>query len=104
MRCDCRGILPQRSGKYPVNLFTALYPVEYDRIVPGDPAPDPVVSHADTIIIFKSFHPADVIPGEKIFCGRDLLEYQPLYAGPVTCRDHTKDLLRKVSCSHRQAC
>lgn len=69
----------KKSGKHPVNFFPALYPVEYDCAVIGDLTPDAVLSGANAIVLFKSFHLRDIkirknIPG----CGK-FVKYQPLY-------------------------
>jgi hypothetical protein len=46
--------------KNPVDLPTALYPVEYDIGTGGNLTPDPVLPDTDTIIILKTSHPVDI--------------------------------------------
>ena len=53
--------------KNPVDLPTALYPVEYDIVTGCNLTPDPVLPDTDTMIILKTSHPVDIKILEK-FC------------------------------------
>lgn len=55
------------SGKSPVDFFPALYPVEYDRIIIGDPASYAVMSDTNAIIMLVTAHPVDIKIGKEMF-------------------------------------
>ena len=46
--------------KNPVDLPTALNPVEYNPVIGCNPTPDPVLPDTDTIIIFRTAHLVDI--------------------------------------------
>jgi hypothetical protein len=53
--------------KNPVDLPTALNPVEYDLGIGCNLTPDPVLPDTDTIIIFKTLHLVDIEITKNIF-------------------------------------
>jgi hypothetical protein len=61
------GSIPERSGKNPVNLFPALYPIKNNHTVITDPAPDPVLPDTNTVIILITAHLINIKFVKKVF-------------------------------------
>jgi hypothetical protein len=75
------------SGKDPVNFFPALYPVENNGVIIGDPDADAIRPGTYAPEVWESFHSVDTRIRENIFWCRDFIKYQPFYPGPVTFGD-----------------
>jgi hypothetical protein len=86
-----------------VNFLAAFYPIKDNFTRQDDFAPDTVLPHPDPVIILISLHFMDVKFFKNIFCGGNLLKHKPFDAGPVPFLVVLPDLLRKVSCTSRQA-
>jgi hypothetical protein len=65
--CGNGNKVVNRLWKNPVDLPTALNPVEYDLGIGCNLTPDPVLPDSDTIIILKPSHFVDIEITKNIF-------------------------------------